>query len=175
MDELDHHGREVWRRDYQRKNVSLETAHAEITVSTDSPAFVADGTVGLDVALHEFSRRQGLTVDGVYKLETQFLDRRTADAETRTGLQFQEQIFKTSGRSKMSKEVCRPDNFVDRYMGKIYKHDATEIISMGMEAVFARTQDGLSGVGGKRADPEMRNFVLGMLAGLPGKKLDSKY
>lgn len=75
----------------------------------------------------------------------------------------------------MSKEVSRPDNFVDRYMGKICQHNATEIVSMGMEGVFARTQGGLAGVGGKKADPEMRNFVLGMLAGLPGKKLDSKY
>lgn len=39
---------------------------------------------------------------------------------------------------------------------------------MCMKAVFTRTQGCLAGVGNSRSDPEMRNFVLGMLAGVSG-------
>lgn len=72
------------------------------------------------------------------------------------------------GAEMFSGERRRPDSFINHYMGKIYDHPATEIMSMGMEAVFTRTQGGLPGVGNSVSDPEMRNFVLGILAGVPG-------
>lgn len=39
---------------------------------------------------------------------------------------------------------------------------------MGMEAVFTRRQGGLAGVGNGWSEPEMRNFVRGMIAGVSG-------
>lgn len=88
--ELDHRGREVWRRDFHPMSVSLETTHPEITDSADRLSFIERGTVRPDVALHEFSHRQEFTVAGVHGIEKQFLERRTADPSTRSGLQLQE-------------------------------------------------------------------------------------
>lgn len=61
-------------------------------------------------------------------------------------------------------EMARPDHFAAVYMGKHYDHGHTEILSMGMESFFAGTNGGLIGVNAHEADPEMRDFILGVLA-----------
>ncbi|WP_461171964.1 hypothetical protein M1D93_13120 [Arthrobacter sp. Z1-9] len=61
-------------------------------------------------------------------------------------------------------EMARHDYFAATYIGKHYAHGHTEILSMGMESIFAGTDGGLIGVNAYDADPEMRDFILGTLA-----------
>lgn len=49
-------------------------------------------------------------------------------------------------------------------MGKHYDHGYTEILSIGMESIFAGNNGGLAGVNTYKADLEMRDFILGVLA-----------
>lgn len=69
-----------------------------------------------------------------------------------------------------STEMTRPDNFTNIYMGKDYRGDATEVMSMGMEGVFAGAYGGFIGVGGEKPDLEVRDLVLGVLASVGGRK-----
>lgn len=59
-----------------------------------------------------------------------------------------------------SHEVTRKDNFSDPYVGKDYGGRATEITSMGLEALFYRRHEMWE------KDPEMIHFILGMLSWL---------
>jgi hypothetical protein len=97
-------------------------------------------------ALHELGHRFELTVPGLRLLEQQFYARRTAG----------ERLRPLAGYRG---EWTRPDAFAAPYIGKDYGHRAYEILSMGQEAVYQHTLDGLA------ADPEHRAFVLGLLAG----------
>ena len=64
-------------------------------------------------------------------------------------------------------EFVHPDRFVSAYVGKEYKGtNHTEVLSMGMEAVFAGTQGGLVGRQGHLADPEHRHLILGLCASI---------
>ena len=64
-------------------------------------------------------------------------------------------------------EFVHPDKFVSAYVGKEYKGtNHSEVLSMGMEAVFAGTQGGLVGRQGHLADPEHRHLILGLCASI---------
>lgn len=55
-------------------------------------------------------------------------------------------------------EVAKPDSFTNPYMGKIYRHASTEILSMGIEGVLHGRNGLITG------DPDMAAFILGRLA-----------
>lgn len=57
-------------------------------------------------------------------------------------------------------EVAKPDKFYDPYCGKIYQHDSTEILSMGVEEMWA---DPLKFA---RSDPEYFEEIIGILRGI---------
>lgn len=57
-------------------------------------------------------------------------------------------------------EVCKPDNFIRPYVGKIYGHGATEVMSMACEYLAREPNTLLT------KDPEMFHFVLGVLRGV---------
>ncbi|MFI9507185.1 hypothetical protein [Nocardia sp. NPDC052566] len=57
------------------------------------------------------------------------------------------------------------DHFTHMYGGKDYEGSVhTEVLSMGMEAVFTGTYGGLKGYQGHRADPDHRHLILGLCA-----------
>jgi hypothetical protein len=49
-------------------------------------------------------------------------------------------------------------------MGKEYTDGYREVLSMGMEAIFSGSQGSLIGLGNFKPDPDMKNFIIGLLA-----------
>lgn len=112
---------------------------SQILVSDTRPR-VAERSATFETAAHEFSHRCESAVPGVTVLENEFLTRRTSivvDPETgATGRE--KKVLLYAGTD----EWTRPDHFASAYMGKHYDHGHTEILSMGMESLFAGTHGG---------------------------------
>lgn len=156
-------GTVYWRRPSERKSMGKDVVEtvSQILVSDTRPR-VADRSATFEAAAHEFSHRCESAVPGVAVLENEFLTRRTSivvDPET-GATDREKKVLLYAGTD----EWTRPDHFASAYMGKHYDHGHTEILSMGMESLFAGTHGGLIGVNSHDADPEMRNFILGVLA-----------
>ena len=108
---------------------------------------------------------------GVAALEHAFLERRWREA----GVEGQAPKRLYPG-TRGNREVARDAGFASPYVGKIYsdsgsgrRHDiegryATEVMSMGMEAIFGGKHGSLLGADRAPADPDHRAFVLGVLA-----------
>lgn len=120
---------------------------------------------GAATAAHEFGHRCQRLVPNISELERAFLDRRTAGTELEPYTKAQ------------ADEWVQPDGFADRYMGRDYRagkpgvflkeeSKSTEILTTGVEAIFANRFGSLAGLNGLNPDPDMRNFVLGMMATL---------
>lgn len=142
---------------------SLEAPEAEITVymnETDRET--------RRVITHEFSHRIEDANRHIPMLEEGFLaSRTTLDNGRRETLKVYKKgsIIGTVALNTGKFEVVREDNFVDPYMGKEYTQSQfREVLSMGSEAVFSGSEGGLVGIGKNRADPQMRNWVLGVYA-----------
>lgn len=159
-EKYEYNGREYWRRPRKRTTVDYEQRVSQVTVGGNRPKYMAGMSQDLDVAIHELGHRHGYHVEGLHQHEAAYRDSRTTLETGR--LQPLERMY------PRSKEFTRPDHFANRYMGRIYDHDATEVLTMGMESVFTGTEGGLIGIGGKPEDPDMRNFILGTLAIVPG-------
>lgn len=54
--------------------------------------------------------------------------------------------------------------FLITIWGKIQVGRATEVLSMGMETLFAGTNSGFAGMLRMKADPDSKKFILGLLA-----------
>lgn len=105
-------------------------------------------------AIHGIAERSN---PHITTLEAKFLQRRTTSVDGK-----RDKLEKYNGSAQ---EKTRPDNFVSAYMGKEYSHGAAaEILTTGTEALFNGRFGGLAGIGEKRSDPDMRNFVLGLYA-----------
>jgi len=148
--------REEWRRiKRERRQTSWGVRQAELTIDSEPSAY---GPTGYPTALHEFAHR--IEAKGPKFLDTmqeEFLRRRT------TSVDGEHETLRRIYPKK--KEYGRFDNFADKYMGKEYsgtRHH--EILSTGAEAVFAGKFGSLSGVGNYKADPDMKNFILGLFA-----------
>ncbi|HEX9229322.1 MAG TPA: hypothetical protein VF885_22210 [Arthrobacter sp.] len=135
---------------------------SEIQVGITHPANVA----GMDklhaVAVHEQAHRFEGVINGVEALEDMFLTRRTTLPD---------------GTLEKVQEYCsgvnvRADHFSEKYTGRKYKGGGNELLSTGMEAVFAGQYGGFLGIGGRLPDTELQNFVLGVLATCDGKRAD---
>lgn len=138
-----------------RKLVGSER-QAELTVSPDPKSFYTSKEAGYRVALHEFAHRCEDTTRGIKIMENSFLKRRykygTDEAET----------LKTLPNYNSS-EKGFVDNFVSPYMGKVYSDGSREILSMGMESIFAGSYGGLYGGSGHKVDKDYKRAILGML------------
>lgn len=106
----------------------------------------------LEVALHELGHRFEYTTPGLIGLSQEFLARRTA-GESNKRLK---DLFPRHGYA--AREVVKVDRFLHPYMGKDYGRDATEIVSMGLESVFADTHNLWD------QDPDYLEYILGVLS-----------
>ena len=146
----------TWRRPMTRRLQTQSIGMAELTVDSEPSRF---GSTGYATALHEFAHRVETTGPAFLNvMQREFIRRRTTDEN---GVRESKQsIYSWSKR-----ETGRFDNFADKYMGKEYPGTPNhEILSTGAEAVFAGKFGGLSGVGKYSADPDMKNFILGLWA-----------
>lgn len=147
--------RPVWYRTVKKRERVESVQQPELTISG------ADESSQTRVALHEAAHRIESTPgtgSQIKRLEEQFLVRRTTDPVTgeRENLQT---IYKGT------KEKGRPDNFVDLYMGKEYDEQGyREVLSTGAEAIFHNSFGGLIGLGRRKPDADMKNFIVGLWA-----------
>lgn len=116
--------------------------------------------------IHEFSHRVEKSEPHIPIMEEAFIASRTTNSKgKRDPLHAYRNGEVSLAPSSSAQERVRADNFVNPYMGKEYDHGHTrEILSMGTESVFGGAEGGLVGIGHKKADPEMRNWILGMYA-----------
>lgn len=115
---------------------------------------------GYATACHEMTHR--MEVRGcptLYGAQQAFLERRVAVAGRRPA--------KTSYRGNAG-EMVWPDHFTNGYIGRDYGpiRDCAEVLTVGVESVFAGVFGGGTGQGSWRADPDHRRFTLGTLSTL---------
>lgn len=119
------------------------------------PAFAQESSQS--TALHEFAHRFETVLPRLDAVMIEFRNRRTQGERVQllrdiTGIR----AYKTS-------EVTREDDFEHPYMGKDYGGRNSEILSMGLEALFhSKVQNSIMAI----QDPEYRDLILGALAGL---------
>lgn len=110
----------------QRRTIGTK-AVSEIAVGPTNPANVA----GMDrlhpISAHEQAHRYENVVQDVMALEDLFLTRRTSLLDG---------TLERVQRYSASVNV-RADHFSEKYTGRRYKSGATELLSTGVEAVFA--------------------------------------
>lgn len=143
------------------KAISAGNSKPEMALHSEHNPF--NEVDGYRIAVHEFAHRLEHTADPfIFRMEEQFLKRRsTLPDGTREPLK---KIVDLAEGDYGSDEVVYPDNFTHVYMGKTYDVKNREILSMGMESVFCGTHGGLMGLNDYKPDPDMKNFILGMLA-----------
>jgi len=100
------------------------------------------------VAFHEFGHRFEDVVPGIFKLEREFYRRRTAGES----LQWLGPGYKTS-------ETSRFDEFLSKYMGKEYRDDYHELLSMGLESLYTGSYD-------LAKDQDFYDFILGLVSAI---------
>jgi hypothetical protein len=161
-------GKTYWRRPEMGASVLKREVGSEILTGGRTVSYIAGRHPDFAVSAHEFGHRTEYAVEGVKKVELSFLKRRTSTVQSEEGYGLiQEPLVPMSMGST---EMTRPDHFTNIYMGKDYGGDATEVMSMGMEGVFAGHYGGFIGVGGEKPDLEVRDLVLGVLASVGGRK-----
>lgn len=154
-------GAAYWRRPkYSMQKVSSRVV-PEITTNAEF-GVVRRGDEHHSVATHELSHRFEAVIPQIGRLERDFLDRRTTNAEGER----EEQTALYGGRKHRGKrEMAYTDHLVNSYMGKVYDgRTHHEVLSMGTQALFSGDDGGLIGVGRHHADPDMRAFILGVFA-----------
>ena len=148
------------RAHYSDGNDGHSTAELTIT-STDTGTHVGGGP-GVSIALHEFAHRVEDTTPRIKQYEDAFLKRRAG-------------FFDGSDEKPSNIYVGRAtekgykDNFSSHYMGKVYDNGSREILSMGMETLFAGTHDSFLGSDEYAPDVDYKRFVLGVLASSAGE------
>lgn len=151
-----------YRKPRYSRGMASTTYKAELTVTKDSEIHVGNDA-GMRVAMHEFAHRVEGTTPIVTAYEEAFLKRRAGHLNPDSSSTVEpEKLTKIySGK----KEVGFKDNFPSHYMGKVYEGSSyKEILSMGMESLFAGTNGGLAGLGNHKADADYKKFILGVLA-----------
>lgn len=106
-------------------------------------------------AVHEWGHWLEDTADpAVSKAARDFLARRTV------GEQAQQLSKLKPGHRYKSGEVAKPDRFIEPYMGKVYSHGSTELVSMGVEYYV------YDPVTLATKDPEYFDWIVRILRGL---------
>lgn len=106
------------------------------------------------VALHEFAHRVEDTSPRVKALENAFIQRRVT---------LPDGSYEKPFELYPGENVYR-DHFPDYYIGKTYPDRSTEVLSMGMETIFAGTQGDYFSDKNPAVDTDYRNFIIGILA-----------
>lgn len=151
-----------YRKPKTRRRSGLSSFKAELTVSKDAEILVGDDA-GMRVSMHEFAHRVENTTPVIAAYEDAFLKRRTGHlpVDDTTEVEPEKLTSIYSGKREMGYK----DNFPNHYMGKVYSgSNYREILSMGMESLFAGKNGGLAGMGNEVADPDYKKFILGVLA-----------
>ncbi len=126
------------KRGFYRQKWGKETAIISLS---------GQGASGLRrVAFHELGHRFEDVVPGIFKLEREFYRRRTAGES----LQWLGPGYKTS-------ETSRFDKFLSKYMGKEYRDDYHELLSMGLESLYTGSYD-------LAKDQDFYDFILGLVS-----------
>lgn len=151
-----------WRR--PRKAMQEKSVEYNAELLVDGAGFHNKGgtkPAGYPTAIHELAHRmEDVSGSDVVSLENAFLERRA----TKEDGDVEEQTLIYGQRKGANAEIGYRDSFVSHYMGKTYNGRYFEVMSTGMEAVFAGEYGGLLGGDGHKADHDHRNFVLGVLA-----------
>jgi hypothetical protein len=100
------------------------------------------------VVIHEFGHKLESSVPEIHKEALSFLERRTAGEEAKSLIEL------TGVKEFGADEIAKKDNFMDPYIGKLYNHEATEVVSMGMQYMYERPVEFAI------KDPDHFNFIL---------------
>lgn len=95
----------------------------------------------------------------IEKKNPKFLNNSLTFLEYRTQGEEAQSLKKLTGINYDPDEVAKPDNFFDPYCGKIYNHQATEIMSMGIERIFEHPKEFAD------TDREYMAFIISNLRG----------
>lgn len=101
--------------------------------------------------VHELGHWFEYNTPDTQRLAQEFLERRTA------GEPPQRLMDLYPGHGYRADEVTKPDNFAHAYVGKVYRSGSTEIVSMGLEEMFADP------VAFARRDPDYFDFIYGLV------------
>lgn len=138
-------------RGYHRGGMS----ESDLVVSGGRRSKIGDDPDGFATAIHELGHHLEYVDPRIRALEWAFYQRRTRSVGY--GEQEREYAF-PRGAGYGRHEAYRKDGFVESYMGKTYGNgprSSHELVSMGLESVWT---------GSYELDPEMRRFILGLLA-----------
>ena len=165
-------GMTTWRRPQRMEEDRLVSfAGAVITLGdfrkgTGTQAAADDPRYTL--AVHEVGHHFEARVPGIVAMEREFLVRRTTDEDGNR--MPQTSLWNASDPADDVK--VRADSFADAYMSREYA-DACEVMTTGAEALFGGSYGGLVGRGKYAPDPDMRAFVLGVMASA-GRRQEGK-
>jgi hypothetical protein len=143
-----------------RAYYSLNDGKPEIAIGTIPPDKPGENFLGellTSQVVHELGHHIELTKPGAKEAAQKFVDYRCADEKFTD-------IGANSGYQEMAGEKGRKDNF-DRhfddvssyYVGKVYEDGATEVISMGLQALHDNPREFINN------DPEYAGFVIQQL------------
>lgn len=153
-----------YRKPRTTRSRSSSTYTAELTVTKDSQVWVGEDK-GMRVAMHEFAHRAEATSPHLTAYEEAFLKRRSGNLPSEDGSATEPEKLTSIYEGSKKKEMGYKDNFPSHYMGKVYSgSNYKEILSMGMESVFAGTNGGLVGLDNHKPDADYKKFILGVLA-----------
>ncbi len=82
-----------------------------------------------DVVVHELGHLLEEASPELHQAALAFYDRRTAGEALKS-------LRRLTGIAYGVREMTRPDDFFDPYVGKDYQRRATEIVSMGLESIY---------------------------------------
>lgn len=100
-------------------------------------------------AIHELLHRQESIDPAILKAEEEFYKSRTAGEAL-------QRLADVASSGYKSNEVTRVDHFINPYMGKDYKGQSFELLTMGADTLYTRPQDLMK-------DEDMLNWVIKML------------
>jgi N12 class adenine-specific DNA methylase len=133
-----------------------KSGRPEIALSKGAEQVTGSGPSGR-VAVHELAHHMEAVVPGLSEMQNAYLWQRTTDEGTEVGTRTR------TGRNSVSRlagqqyrnEHGRRDEFPDHYSGKEYGRGHYELLTTGMESLFA---------GSDYADDDHRRWLLGVLA-----------
>lgn len=116
----------------------------------DEKKRIATDFYSFDTGVHEFGHRMEHVLKGLKKMERAFYKRRTKGEK----LQKMRDLCPSQGYEK--DELARKDKFLDPYMGKTYRGQAYELVSMGFESAYTNPEYLLQ-------DEDMAEWIYGLL------------
>lgn len=129
------------KRGYYR-HINILNIPSEIALSGTNPKQLER------CALHEMGHRFEYVVPGIKEAEKEFYARRT-----------QGEQLEWIGPGHRTDEKTRKDRFINPYMGKDYNGKAYELLSMGLEGLFAQSYPMIT-------DLDFMDFILGVMTAL---------